>query len=205
MSLLVLATRGPSCRSPRNEATLRAFIAHASSLRVSGSRSLVSSVSMAGTSLGCMSILTAMDEASVASCCGSPSSSSAPEPGPYVWLRTPGHATSTRVRGSRCQRRLLPRMPDTLATACDSHCPLRHLLQAASGAACPTSACSRRRARRAAADTQRWAGLEHGVEQRIVEGYTEAAAELIPRYEAVSSSNLYSEVAHLLPEPGGRV
>jgi SAM-dependent methyltransferase len=50
----------------------------------------------------------------------------------------------------------------------------------------------------------RWAGEEAALD-RILEGYAEAAAELIPRYEAVSSSELYSEVAHLLPEPGRRV
>ena len=39
----------------------------------------------------------------------------------------------------------------------------------------------------------------------MIEGYADAAAELIPRYEAVSSSNLYSEVAHLLPKPASSV
>jgi SAM-dependent methyltransferase len=43
------------------------------------------------------------------------------------------------------------------------------------------------------------------VNRPIIEGYADAAAELIPRYEAVSSSNLYSDVAHLLPEPGSSV
>jgi len=82
----------------------------------------------------------------------------------------------------------------------DQHCFLRSNIRI------NTDPCKAGCARLARAGyAGRWAGLEHGVEQRIVEGYTEAAAELIPRYEAVSSSNLYSEVAHLLPELGGRV
>lgn len=43
------------------------------------------------------------------------------------------------------------------------------------------------------------------MERQIIEGYAAAATELIPRYEEVSSKNLYSEVAHLLPEPESRV
>jgi SAM-dependent methyltransferase len=46
--------------------------------------------------------------------------------------------------------------------------------------------------------------VEDGVE-RTREGYAEAAAELIPRYEAVSSATLYSEMIHLLPEPASSV
>jgi hypothetical protein len=44
-----------------------------------------------------------------------------------------------------------------------------------------------------------------GVNRSVADGYAGAAAELLPRYEAVSSSNLYSSVAHLLPEPGSTV
>ena len=41
--------------------------------------------------------------------------------------------------------------------------------------------------------------------ERMVHGYAEAAADLIPRFEAVSSSELYAKVARVLPVPGSRV
>ena len=43
------------------------------------------------------------------------------------------------------------------------------------------------------------------MERRTSEGYAEAAAELISRYEAVSSARLYSEMVHLWPEPASSV
>jgi len=42
-------------------------------------------------------------------------------------------------------------------------------------------------------------------ERSIVDGYADAAVELIPRYEAVSSAALYAEVEPLLPGPEGTV
>jgi len=43
------------------------------------------------------------------------------------------------------------------------------------------------------------------VDRSVLAGYADAAAELIPRYEAVSSADLYAAVAHLMPAPGARV
>jgi SAM-dependent methyltransferase len=43
------------------------------------------------------------------------------------------------------------------------------------------------------------------VKRTAIDGYADAAEELIVRYEAVSSSSLYSEVVDLLPEPSSKV
>jgi SAM-dependent methyltransferase len=42
-------------------------------------------------------------------------------------------------------------------------------------------------------------------QREIIAGYADAAFELIPRFEAVSSSDLYSQVSHLLPGTRSRV
>ncbi len=40
---------------------------------------------------------------------------------------------------------------------------------------------------------------------RVIQGYTDDASDLIPRYEAVSSSDLFAPFAGFLPDPPGRL
>jgi len=41
--------------------------------------------------------------------------------------------------------------------------------------------------------------------QSVIQGYADAAGELIRRYEAISCAEMYTVVAHLFPKKGGRL